>query len=169
MIHCWVSHFFFPEPVLISYVYASCSTSGREALWDALIEFANTHNNPWMVEGDFNIVQSLSEISGGHTQPHVALDAFNLALLDCGLEDAGFVGSPFTWTNGRTRRRLDRVVCNSLWSRLFSVFRISHLNRIASDHSPLLLSCDRNTARGPSRFKFLHAWLKHPNCLDIIR
>ncbi|KAK9186911.1 hypothetical protein WN944_018300 [Citrus x changshan-huyou] len=164
-----VSHFFFPEPVLISYVYASCSTSGREALWDALIEFANTHNNPWMVVGDFNIVKSLSEISGGHTQPHVALDAFNLALLDCGLEDTGFVGSLFTWTTGRTRKRLDRVVCNSLWSRLFSVFRISHLNRIALDHSPLLLSYDRNTARGPSKFKFLHTWLKHPNCLDIIR
>ena len=49
------------------------------------------------------------------------------------------------------------------------IFSISHLNRTASDYSSLLLLCDRNTARGPSRFKFLHAWLKHPNCLDVIR
>ena len=60
-------------------------------------------------------------------------------------------------------------MCNSLWSRLFSVFRISHLKRNTSDNSPLLLSYDKNTARGASRFKFLNAWLKHPNCLDIIR
>ncbi|KAH9650228.1 hypothetical protein KPL70_026289 [Citrus sinensis] len=114
----------------------SCSTSGREALWDALIKFANTHNNPWMVGEDFNVVQSLSEISSGRTQPQAALDAFNLALLDCGLED---------------------------------MILISHLKRNTSDNSPLLLSYDRNTARGASRFKFLNAWLKHPNCLDIIR
>ena len=40
-----------------------------------------------MVGEDFNVVQSLSEISSGRTQPQAALDAFNLALLDCGLED----------------------------------------------------------------------------------
>ena len=61
------------------------------------------------------------------------------------------------------------MVCNSLWSRLFSVFRISYLKHTASDNSPLLLSYDRNTVRGPFRFKFLNVWLKHPNCLDIIR
>lgn len=55
-------------------------------------------------------MQSLSEIFDGRTQPQAALDAFNLALLDCGLEDVGFAGSHFTWTNGHTWRRLDRVV-----------------------------------------------------------
>lgn len=107
---------------MISYVYANFSTSSREVLWDALIEFANTHNNPWMVGRDFNVVQSLFEISRGRTQPKVALDAFNLALLDCGMEDVGFAGSPFTWTNRHTWRRFDKVVCNSLWSGLFLVF-----------------------------------------------
>ena len=61
------------------------------------------------------------------------------------------------------------MVCNSLWPGLFSVLRVSHLNCTASDHSPLLLPCDKNTARGPSRFKFLHASHIHPNCLDVIR
>lgn len=55
-----------------------------------------------MVKGDFNVVQSLSKISGEHNQTQAAIDAFNLALLDCGLEDVGFLGSLFTWTNGHT-------------------------------------------------------------------
>lgn len=48
-------------------------------------------------------------------------------------------------------------LCNLIWSGLISVVRVSYLNRIASDHSHLLLSCDKNTAREPFRFKFLHA------------
>lgn len=169
VIHCRVSHSILPDPVLVSYVYASCFMDVREDLWAALESFADSHDLPWIVGGDFNVVQAVSEISGGHPQPQGAIDAFNLALLDCGLEDAGFVGSPFTWTNGHTWRRLDRVVCNARWSAFFSVSRVSHLNRTASDHSPLLLSWDRDTIRGPSRFKFLHVWLKHPGLIDIVR
>lgn len=82
-------------------------------------------------------------------------------------EDTGFTGSQFTWTNGHTWRR--RVVSNAQWSNYFLLFRVTHLNRTASDHSPLLLSCDKNVARGPSRFKFLHAWIKHPSFLDVVR
>lgn len=76
--------------------------------------FADTHNNPWMVERDFNVMESLFKISGGHAQPRAALNAFNLALLDCGLEDVGFVGSPLTCTNGYPWKCLDRVVFNFL-------------------------------------------------------
>ncbi|KAH9684247.1 reverse transcriptase domain-containing protein [Citrus sinensis] len=169
VLHCRVSHSLLPDSVLVSYIYASCLMDVREDLWVALESFADSHDLPWIVGGDFNVVQAVSEISGGHPQPQGAIDAFNLALLDFGLEDAGFVGSPFTWTNGRTWRRLDRVVCNARWSAFFSVFRVSHLNRIASDHSPLLLSWDRDTIRGPSRFKFLHVWLKHLGFFDIVR
>lgn len=39
----------------------------------------------------------------------------------------------------------------------FSTFRVTHLDHTASGHSPLLLSCDKDVANGPSRFKFLHA------------
>lgn len=43
------------------------------------------------------------------------------------------------------------------------------MNCTALDHSLLLLSCDRDIASGPYRFKFLHAWLKHPCFLDVVR
>lgn len=102
VIHCRVSHFLLLDYVLVSYVYASCLMDVREDLWDALESFADNHDLPWIIGSDFNVVQAVWEISGGHPKPQGAIDAFNLALLDCGLEDAGFVGSPFTWTKGRT-------------------------------------------------------------------
>lgn len=67
-----------------------------------------------------------------------AIEEFNTALSDYGIEDAGYIGNPFTWSNGRTRRRLDRVVCNARWIELFTEFRVMHLNRTASDHYPFL-------------------------------
>ena len=111
--------------------------------------------------GDFNVLKSILEISGGHAQPQGAIDAINLALSDCSLKDLGFVGSPFTWTNGHTQRHLDRAISNVHWYVFFSIFWVTHMNRAVLDHSPLLLSYDRNTTRGPAMFKFLHAWLNH--------
>lgn len=68
------------------------------------MSFTDGMDGPWMVGGDFNVVKSLSEISGGHNQTQVVIDAFNLAVLDCSLEDVGFLGSSFTWINGHTWR-----------------------------------------------------------------
>lgn len=56
----------------------------RENLWDALKTFADSHDLPWIVGGDFNMIQAVLEISGGHPQTRGAIDAFNLALLNCG-------------------------------------------------------------------------------------
>ena len=138
-------------------------------MWNSLVSYAERIDGPWLVGGDFNVVQYHSEVTGGNPQSQSSIDDFNIALLDCGLEDAGFIGSPFTWTNGRTRRRLDRAVVNSQWAGLFSVLQVSHLNRTVSDHSPLLVSVDRSTTRGPSRFRFLHTWLRHSDFLTVVR
>lgn len=120
-LHCWVRHSFLPDFIIVSFVYASCSMHNRSDLWADLVHFTESVSGPWMVGGDFNVVQVRLEITSG-SQPQAAIDDFNSAILDCGLEDAGYVGSSFTWTNGRTRRRLDRVVCNAQWLELFSVF-----------------------------------------------
>lgn len=102
VIYCQVSHSLFPNFVFISYVYANCFMLVREDLRDALAVFAGSHDKPWITGGDFNTVQSVSEISDGHAQPQGVIDAFNIVLLDYGLEDFGFIGSSFTWTNRHT-------------------------------------------------------------------
>lgn len=126
-------------------------------MWNALGDFANSLDNPCIVWGVFNIVQSMFEISSRHNQTQDTIWVFNLALLDCGLEDFGFMGSPYTWNYRYIWRCLDSVVCNLLWSGLFSIFTIFHLNRTRLDHLPLFITLDRNSAKGLSKFKFLHS------------
>lgn len=38
-----------------------------------------------------------------------------------------------------------------------------------SDHSSLLISCERNSVKGPSRFRFLHTWIRHQGFMDVVR
>lgn len=54
-------------------------------------------------------------------------------------------------------------------SLVFNLSFVFHLNDTASDHSSLLWPCDWDSTRRPSRFKFLHVWLKHHDFLDIVR
>lgn len=145
VLQCRVCHSSFPVAIYISFVYASCSISLRVDLWDALAFFAREIDGPWMVGGDFNVVQAHSKVLGRNPQSQTAINAFNLGLMECGLEDAGFINSSFTWTNGTTMRHLDRVVGNSQWASHFLVFKVFHLNRTASDHSPLLIALERST------------------------
>ena len=49
VIHCRVSHSRFSELVFVSYVYASCSMLVWEDLWDALVTFTDSHDQPWVM------------------------------------------------------------------------------------------------------------------------
>lgn len=69
MIHCKVSHSLFLDPIFTSYVYASCFMLVKEDLWVVLVAFADSNDSSWIVDGDFNVVRSIFEISAGHAQP----------------------------------------------------------------------------------------------------
>ena len=72
------------------------------------------------------------------------MEAFRLALQFANLNDVGFKGRKFTWTNGRAavnnvQERLDRFVANDSWLSLYPHYQVHHLVRYGSDHCPILL------------------------------
>ncbi|VFQ72955.1 unnamed protein product [Cuscuta campestris] len=71
-------------------------------------------------------------------------------------------GSLFTWSGvrsqGRTWRRLDRVLLNLDTMASFEDLALTHLPRANSDHKPLLLSCLDTPPSGAKPFKFLNDW-----------
>ncbi|XP_058110927.1 uncharacterized protein LOC131253807 [Magnolia sinica] len=73
-----------------------------------------------------------------------SMQEFAEMIHNSGLIDAGFVGNRFTWCNykqgnARVWARLDKVLLNSSWVFEFQLFRVEHLPRINSNHSPLCL------------------------------
>ncbi|EOY06959.1 Uncharacterized protein TCM_021521 [Theobroma cacao] len=159
----WLSH-----PIFSSLVYAKCTRQERLELWNCLRSISWDMQGPWMVGGDFNsILSSAERLHGAH--PHSgSMEDFATMLLDCGLLDAGYEGNNFTWTNNHMFQRLDRVVYNHEWADCFNNTRIQHLNRDGSDHCPLLISCNNTVQRGPSNFRFLHAWTHHHDFIPFV-
>lgn len=104
---------------------------------------------------------------------------FYHCLEDCGLEDLGFVGNPFTWTNKQAganniQERLDRGVANSLWWSKFPQVRVTHLTRVLSDHCPILVDwAGRKKTGGLEKrvklFRFEDMWLQEADCTKVIR
>ena len=99
---------------------------------------------PWLVIRDFNAFLNDSQ-KQGKTPPQLSqIDAFRDALEYCQLEDLGFQGYPFTWSNKRlgganTKVRLDRAIANKEWIDKYQMSNVTHLSSHASDHLPIIL------------------------------
>ncbi|XP_022852337.1 uncharacterized protein LOC111373968 [Olea europaea var. sylvestris] len=148
-------------------VYAACEASVRRDLWVGLHHISLSIDDSWLVEGDFNIIAHEVEHTG-HSRRYSGSSDFSNMMMDCGLEDAGFTGSKFTWTNGRVSKRLDRVLRNSIAVDFCKQLTVAHLHCTSSDHSPLLLHWISDEDLAPRPFRFLNVWTKHHGFLDFV-
>lgn len=124
-------------------VYCNPVAELRLFSWDLLCRIRDSVCGGWIVVGDFNEVESWSEMSGLHNRPHSPIDRFQHVLTDCGLTSLPFMGSPFTWSNRReddgfVEACLDRGVANLKLSTLFPHILCHHVESSNSDHKPLL-------------------------------
>ncbi|XP_056688793.1 uncharacterized protein [Spinacia oleracea] len=107
-------------PWYFSVVYASPDPSKRRELWDHLREFAHTHNEPWLIAGDFNDTRTNAERSAACPETHRRAARFNDWVEDMDLIEVEFAGASHTWARGltpetRQSARLDRALCNAEW------------------------------------------------------
>ncbi|MQM19124.1 hypothetical protein Taro_052124 [Colocasia esculenta] len=157
----------------LTFVYADCNSVIHRDLFRDLLLFAQSAGNaPWMITGDFNCISQSSEKSGGNLSNFTSMSDFNDFIMTAGLFDAGYIGSPFTWSNKRTgsasvKARLDRAMFNSSWQDLYPQTTIRHLPRGVSDHSPLLIA-QQPVVKLPSRFVFLDIWASHDTFLHVV-
>nr|XP_016515140.1 PREDICTED: uncharacterized protein LOC107831859 [Nicotiana tabacum] len=116
------------QPFYISAVYAKCDETLRCRLWEEIRDVASWLMVHVGVVGDFNVVLCEEEKKGGRPfRVEDSLD-FMACLSHCGLQDARYCGSQFTWSDNRDPpntiwERLDwlklKKVCSTLsaWSR----------------------------------------------------
>lgn len=117
--------------------------------------------------GDFNEIINQGEKVGSALRRDGQMEEFRSVLEDCHLSDMGFIGSKYTWTNGRsdgtfTIERLDRVVANEEWRSMFKEVVVHVLAGHASDHKPLLIDCTEfgeEKVRSKRGFKFEAKWM----------
>ncbi|KAL8542948.1 hypothetical protein ACS0TY_003720 [Phlomoides rotata] len=96
-----------------------------------------------------------------------------------GLQDLGFSGNNFTWSNRRVGPdnilvRLDRTLATPQWRVHFSGSRALHLPHLNSDHSHILIFCDQDSTHAGRRgqkkrlFRFEKMWLENDQCTSMV-
>lgn len=88
-ITCKISHYNTSNSFYLTTVYAKCRSSFRKELWEDMVDFSNSINEPWAILGDFNVITNVEEkIGGSPYRIEKSIDFIN-CLSDCGLQDAG--------------------------------------------------------------------------------
>ena len=155
--------------------YGNPDARTRFISWQLLEILKEQSTLPWIVFGDFNEILHPGEKIGGLDRDAKQMEDFRECLSRCGLLDLGFFGQHHTWCNGRfgsqrTKLRLDRMVANEAWTRIFPQARIQHVSLSISDHCLLVLSIKRRLHQKPAkkRFFFEEMWTREDSCREIV-
>ncbi|XP_057733875.1 uncharacterized protein LOC130949067 [Arachis stenosperma] len=154
-------------------IYGSPQFKKRVLLWDYLVAQSMVFQGLWIVLGDFNEVK-FSHESKGCQFSHQRADMFATSLGDSGLFDLKTIGRQFSWYRRvknyvDVEKKLDRVCINSSWVYIFPEAYAEVLNRLQSDHCPILVRCKgRPQPKGSRPFRFVAAWATHPGYRDIV-
>ncbi|OMO81699.1 Endonuclease/exonuclease/phosphatase [Corchorus capsularis] len=155
-----------------TFVYGDPRRGGRREVWEDLSRLRNRLEDKWCCIGDFNIVSSEHEKSGGLPIDRVQADMFLNFISECNLLEIDVQGANFSWSNNRTGEdnileKLDKVYANVEWSNLFSEALGCYDVSLASDHLPLILSLEK-IKKGRRDFKFESKWLLDQECSNVV-
>jgi ribonuclease HI len=155
--------------------YGHPETPKRHEAWALLKHLARIEPRPWMCIGDFNEIINGTEKLGGNERNQRQMRAFYQTLEECGLDDMGYHGPKFTWSNCQEgmdliKERLDRGVANREWRDLFPEAAIMVEAATTSDHAPLFLNLKKFIWRGKRKrqFRFEACWGREKGCQEVI-
>ncbi|GJY17572.1 RNA-directed DNA polymerase, eukaryota, reverse transcriptase zinc-binding domain protein [Tanacetum coccineum] len=127
------------------------------------------HHGPYIMFGDMNVVRNEDERYGSIFNS-IEADHFNSFIESTGLVDIRIGGRSFTWMNkaGTKLSKLDRFLISEEVTNLIPDIRITTLDRLWSDHNPILLHVTKEDF-GPSPFKLYNSWLLRDGFDEFIK
>jgi hypothetical protein len=152
--------------LILSAVYGANQGLDRRNLLKELVSIKGSIGvMPWIIASDFNVIRFPQETSGS-----TVFTCYEREFVEClkvlEVEDVSFTGCFHTWTNKQARmdfvsKKLDRVLSNLEWLRIFPNSSVDFLERGILDHSPALVSIGKLSSFGPKPFKFFNFWADH--------
>ncbi|XP_026410641.1 uncharacterized protein LOC113305863 [Papaver somniferum] len=103
------------KKIEITCVYGAVEADEKIAQWSYISDLAKQIQKPWEQIGDLNIILDPGEKKGGNNSISSSKAFVTQVIESLGLQDAGYEGSPFTWSNNRSGdanicERIDRAL-----------------------------------------------------------
>ncbi|XP_042484054.1 uncharacterized protein LOC122064425 [Macadamia integrifolia] len=162
------------EPMIkISFVHASSFRAERRSLWMNLMADSPQSPTPWAIMGDFNAtLQSHEKRGPGNFSMGSAVE-FGAMVDACAMAQVPSSGMKFTWSNnrcrGNVRAMLDRSFCNDEWISRFQDCAQTVLDRIASDHAPIMVTSAMSQRPTNAPFRFHKFWIDHTDFENVAK
>ncbi|KAK8945122.1 hypothetical protein KSP39_PZI007762 [Platanthera zijinensis] len=159
---------------MVAFVYANKYYHIRRSLWQLLAK-KNGTPLPMLIGGDFNCLLR-AEDKSSPSNFHYTIGAREMDewITSSALHELQFSGPAFTWCNNRPGpdrllSRLDRMFFNATALDRVNLATVQHLNRVASDHCPLLLRIAVDAPPPKSRWlRFEDVWLSYPTAWRVV-
>ncbi|GMJ02918.1 hypothetical protein HRI_003961000 [Hibiscus trionum] len=168
-IHTMIQGALLDEPCFLTVVYASPQAQYMRHLWDQLCDLNPGDERPWIIGGDFNALLHLDDRRGGQSGRNYVCRKFQDFVFSCALQEAVFKGSKYTWSRGDLYERLDRFLINAKWADSYPNCMVRHLQRIGSDHRPILLCMESGVPTMNAKvFRYVFAWHGSEGYDDVV-
>ncbi|KAG7556378.1 Endonuclease/exonuclease/phosphatase superfamily [Arabidopsis suecica] len=150
----------------------------RKELWEDLKHHFDTplfQNKPWLIMGDFNEILDGEEHSTYENSPSIpcGMRDFQETVRYCSLVDMSSHGPLFTWSNKREEglicKKLDRVLVNEEWTRLFTEAYSVFESGGCSDHLRCRFKLGEAARRPRGPFKFSNVTTSLPEFLPTVQ
>jgi hypothetical protein len=135
-IDCYIDRSNHDIGLLASGLYGFSSHQQKPQTCDLIKNlFQNITHENWLLFGDFNMVLNHAEKLGGRDLNYSHTNLFQDTLNNCLLQDLGYHGDIFTWSNNQEnehhiKERLDRFCASSSW--------LTRFPRVTNYHYPIL-------------------------------
>ena len=150
-------------------IYGPQDSSTKSSLWNMIADFMHHHKGKFILFGDMNVVRNENKRFGSIFS-QIEADHFNSFIdLTC-LIDLPIGGRLYTWMNkaGTKLSKLDRFLISDEVLEILPDIRITALDRLWSDHTPILFHISKSDF-GPIPFKLYNSWLSRDGFDDVIK
>ncbi|KAJ8438738.1 hypothetical protein Cgig2_013784 [Carnegiea gigantea] len=126
--------------------------------------------HPWLLECDWRL--QLSAAPRGETGGIEVIDAetrsFANCIQQCNLQEFGYEGAFFTWTNKTIWSRIDRALHNELWYDACAFTHAHFKPQGLSDHTPIVINFPHLPKPKPT-FLFCDMWTKDKSFKGLVQ
>nr|GFA87005.1 RNA-directed DNA polymerase, eukaryota [Tanacetum cinerariifolium] len=137
-------------------IYGPQKSIDKLDMWNRFLEFIRNHDGHFVIFGDLNEVRDESERFEIELCRSAA-NVFNAFIDDARLFEPVMGGRNFTWMSkaGTKMSKLDRFLISQHVTDVFTDVKVTALPRGWSDHTPIMLHCEK-VDYGPVSFKLFH-------------